>query len=389
MLTSLRQSGNASVLAVEGGSVYIAPMKAGGQSFEAVIDTGSSDTWLIEGNFTCLDPTTSTDVPQAQCSFGPSYALSSTAHVILDRNFNISYADGEFLNGAMLYENITLAGITVPQQEMGLVDYAAWYGDGSSSGLIGLAYASLTNQYPGDDPSADQAGDYIEYNPLFTTMYTRNQTLPYFSLALQRPGPNAASSLGGLLALGGIPNIPYDPYFVNASIAVVGIDSATGDPEYQFYSLSLTGWAYSNSTSAQFDVYNTGSKARVPLSTASTSVVVDSGTSLIYAPADVAAEVAALYRPPATYDADYGLYVVDCASVPPVFGVVVQQKVLYVNPVDLVVDEGGDVCITGVQSADGGLQILGDVFLRNVLVVFDVGAAEMRFAPREFASADV
>ena len=30
-----------------------------------------------------------------------------------------------------------------------------------------------------------------------------------------------------------------------------------------------------------------------------------------------------------------------------------------------------------------GLAVLGDVFLKNVLAVFDVGAGEMRFAARE------
>lgn len=388
VLIAPHQSGNAPITGVEGGLVFLAPIKAGNQSFEVVIDTGSSDTWFVEGNFTCLDPTTSMDIPQDQCEFGPSYSLSSTAHVIADRNFNISYADGEFLNGAMLYENITLAGITVSQQEIGLVDYAAWYGDGTSSGLVGLAYASLTNQYPGTNPAADQSGDYIPYNPLFTTMYTRNQTSAVFSLALQRSGANTASSKGGILAIGGIPNIPHDRYFANASVAITGVDSASGAPEYQFYTITLDGWAFSNSSAAQFDVHGTSSAKRVPINTSSTSVIVDSGTSLVYAPEDVTADVAALYNPPATFDEDYGLYIVDCGAVAPVFGVVVDTKVLYVDPVDLVIDEGDGLCVTGVQSDGGGLTILGDVFLRNVLAVFDVGAGEMRFAARELTVAE-
>ncbi|GAB7349292.1 hypothetical protein MBLNU459_g8436t2 [Dothideomycetes sp. NU459] len=385
-LTQPSQSGNTSITGVESGNVFLTPITAGGQNFEVVIDTGSSDTWFVEGNFSCLDPATSNVIPQADCQFGPSYSLSHTAHVIANRNFNISYADGEFLNGAMLYENITLAGIAVPQQEIALVDHAAWYGDGISSGLVGLAYASLTNQYAGTNASADQPGAHIPYDPIFTTMHTQNLTLPLFSLALQRSGPNSATSAGGVLAIGGIPAVPHDPYFANASIQIVGIDSATGGPLYQFYTVALAGWAYSNSSGAQFDVHHTGNPARVPLAPASPTAVVDSGTSLVYAPPAVAAAVAALYAPPATYDAALALYTVDCAAAPPVFGVVIAEKVLYVNPVDLVVDGGGrgvgGVCVAGVQSNAGGLTILGDVFLRNVLAVFDVGAGEMRFAAR-------
>jgi hypothetical protein len=41
-------------------------------------------------------------------------------------NFNVSYASGEFLVGQVGYESITLAGITVPKQEIGLIDYAYW-----------------------------------------------------------------------------------------------------------------------------------------------------------------------------------------------------------------------------------------------------------------------
>jgi Eukaryotic aspartyl protease len=49
---------------------------------------------------------------------------------------------------------------------------------------------------------------------------------------------------------------------------------------------------------------------------------------------------------------------------------------------------GTDVCISSIynggNSSDQSTYILGDAFLKNVVSVFDVGAAEMRFAAREF-----
>lgn len=384
------QIGNTPIQAVLAGSVYLAPITVGGQDFNVVIDTGSSDTWLIDSNFECIDPDTGSTRDESACKFGPAYIISPTANIIPDQNFNISYADGEFLNGDMLYENITLANITVSQQEMGLVDYAAWNGDSISSGLVGLAYPILTNAYSGSDPEADTGSTYINYDPIFTTMYKREQTLPVFSIATQRASANSAQSNGGVLALGGIPNIPHNLNFVSAAIEISSIDSDTGANVYQFYTIDIDGWAYSNDSSVIFDTFNVGSNERyTPLDKTGTNMIVDSGTSLIYAPAAVAQAVAALYSPAATFSSSYGVYTVPCGAIPPVFGVVVQRKILYINPVDMVIQAGAGLCVPGVQGDGGGHTILGDVFMRNVLTVFDVGAAEVRFAAREFEDAIV
>ena len=310
--------------------------------------------------------------------------------MIPDQNFNISYADGEFLNGDMVRENITFANVAVSQQLIGVVDYAAWNGDSISSGLVGLAYPLLTNAYPGTDPTKDESGSYEIYDPLFTTIWKRNQTLPVFSLALQRGDAHALSSNGGVLAIGGIPNIKHGSFFASADIAISRIDAASGEPQYQFYTITIDGWAYSNNKGAIFDTRGTGNPRYTPVvSSGDNSVIVDSGTSLIFAPEDIARDVAALYSPPATYNPDYGLYLVDCNATAPLFGVALSKKVFYVNPVDLVIQAGGGICVTGVQGSAGGYSILGDVFMRNTLAVFDIGAAQVRFAARMFTSASL
>jgi hypothetical protein len=78
-----------------------------------------------------------------------------------------------------------------------------------------------------------------------------------------------------------------------------------------------------------------------------------------------------------------GLYEVACNATVPLFGVVVSSKVFYINRLDLIIDTGYGFCIMGVQDNNGGLTIVGDVFMRNVLTVFDVGAAQVRFSARE------
>ena len=372
------------MISAESGSIFLAPMTAGGQKFDVVIDTGSSDTWLVLSNFTCRDESSDAIVPQQECYFGAYYSPTSTLHTIENENFNISYQDGEWLNGVMVREDVSLAGITVKQQEIALVTDAAWYGDGYSSGLIGLAYPLLTNAYSGNDPSDDVAGDNMPYAPLFTSMYEKGLTASMFSLALSRDAsdqsPGAVS--GGYLAIGGLPNIPHGKTFINTTINVVGVNTMTNDSIYEYYSITIDGWAFSQDKYVRFNPRDTTMER--PVLDSGSTVIVDSGTSLIYAPEKVAQALAAQFDPPAQFDDSYGLFTVECDAQAPLFGVDIGKKIFYVNPVDMVLQESESLCIMGVQSNGGSFSVLGDVFLRNVLVVFDVGAAEMRFSAREF-----
>lgn len=83
-----------------------------------------------------------------------------------------------------------------------------------------------------------------------------------------------------------------------------------------------------------------------------------------------------------------GAYVVDCNAKPPVHGVTIGGSTFYINPMDMILpgrtdDSGKKICISGINAGGDvgkGIFVLGGTFLRNVVAVFDVGAAEMRFA---------
>ena len=355
-------------------------MTVGGQNFDVVVDTGSSDPWLVAPNYTCIDPNTGKAQDDTYCYFGTPYeSASSTTYVpILGENFNITYADEELLNGAMAFEKFTLGGVTVPGQKFGLVDYAAWYGDGYSSGLVGFAYGTLTSAYSGTNLSQDQRGNTLMYNPLFVNMYNLSLIAPVFSLAIDRDPDD-----GGLLALGGIPDIPHSPYWVSTPIQSVGVFSGTTTLAYEFYTIQADGFAYSASLSTQFNPYTTNNPYKTHLLDKGT-VIIDSGTSLLYAPDAVAAGVGAAFSPPASYSQETDTYYVSCTARAPVFGVSIGSKIFYVNALDLIVPSSEGQCVSGVQPNMGGLTILGDVWMKNVISVFDIGAEEMRFAAREF-----
>lgn len=95
------------------------------------------------------------------------------------------------------------------------------------------------------------------------------------------------------------------------------------------------------------------------------------------------------FNPPAVKQDD-GSYTVNCDATPPAHAITINGTSFEINPLDMISvygqdDDGNNLCQT--QFFAGGADpreqtyILGDTFLQNVVAVFDVGAAEMRFAP--------
>jgi hypothetical protein len=101
-----------------GGSEYLIDVTIGTQAVKAIVDTGSSDTWLIQKGFRCVDQFGS-DQAESACNFGPVYTCSfAPEDKIANVNFNISYGDGEFVTGNMGYADVTVAKTTVKHQEV-------------------------------------------------------------------------------------------------------------------------------------------------------------------------------------------------------------------------------------------------------------------------------
>lgn len=74
-------------------------------------------------------------------------------------------------------------------------------------------------------------------------------------------------------------------------------------------------------------------------------------------------------------------------AIPPRFAVVIAGVDFWVNPADLMYQDFKDpltgYCAVAIASGGSGPYILGDVFLQNVVAVFNVGAAQMRFYSRQ------
>ncbi|EED14968.1 aspartic-type endopeptidase, putative [Talaromyces stipitatus ATCC 10500] len=348
--------GSTGLTSLEEGQEFAVPITIGTQNFEVILDTGSSDTWVVEKGFECVDVSTKKQEAESYCGFGTPYTLEKTFKTVKNEQFSIGYGDGEFLQGPVGTETVTLAGIAVKGQIIALGNYTGWFGDGTTSGLTGFAYPALTSAYTN--------GTQKVYNPLFTTMYERGLVDSYFSLAILRD----VSGPAGYLTLGGLPPIDFDETFTSTPILITSIQ---GYPKaYDFYtvevdSINLNGKALSGGSGAMY--------------------IVDSGTTLNYYPTSMANEINAAFSPPATYSADEGAYVVSCNATAPKHSITIGGTEFIINPLDMILNVGNNTCISGIidggSNASEDLYILGDVFQKNVVSVFDVGAVEMRFAP--------
>lgn len=142
-LTTAAANASTGLISLLEGQEFAVEIKFGTQTLEVILDTGSSDTWAIESGFECVDVETKKKEPESYCDFGPPYTVEKSFTTIKNEEFNIGYGDGEFLQGIMGTETVTLAGITVKNQTIALANYAGWDGDNTTSGLTGFAYPAM------------------------------------------------------------------------------------------------------------------------------------------------------------------------------------------------------------------------------------------------------
>ncbi|KAJ7351511.1 acid protease [Mycena albidolilacea] len=355
---------------------YLVNITIGSQAFSVIVDTGSSDTWLAQKGFSCLN-LTGHPVPVSTCAFGTQgfdSQLSKSFQAYPKTIFDISYGDGEFLRGTAAFETVSIGGLTVKHQVIGVVSSAAWVGDGINSGLLGLAYPELT--------SVTNAGESMKYDPFFFSAVKQKKiSHPYFSIALDRGtaaethSPAADPHLG-YFAFGGIVNVPVTSTCV--TVPVQGYSLATRTPTtdphptHFYYTVDVQKYAFPNSSG---------------VATANNNTIIDSGTTLNLVPSEVAR----------AYNKGFGTwrdgsYYVDCAATAPPFNVTIGQRTFSIDPRDQVVwggkDENGrSLCISGTQDGGpettGSIFILGDVFLHNVVVTFDIKKNQMTFTQRQ------
>lgn len=345
------------------------------QQFISFLDTGSSDTWVVTDALQCVEISTEVPLDQSACQFGNLYNLTQGAWTnITGLEFAIEYfPELEKLDGDMAYAPVTLAGITVEQQEVALVNYAAWSGDGHSSGLIGLGYPAITSA------SNRTTGQGVEYNPLFTNMVSGGLVEDaVFTIALsQVPQNYSVLAPAGAMAIGGlVPEEYWEGNFTSVEIELTeNIGSVT---ELTWYT-----------TTHEF-VYRAANGSLVSGGTFQS--IVDCGTAPNFVPTAAADGVNAQFVPPAVYNETLGYWTVDCNATAPYAAYVIGGVEMPMREENMIVRSLNglqgyeDVCFSafadGGDPATDGPMIIGEVWQLGYVIAYDQGRGMIHFAER-------
>ncbi|KAK0629418.1 aspartic peptidase domain-containing protein [Bombardia bombarda] len=361
---------------------YIIELQVGNQTIPVSVDTGSSDTWLVQNGYRCISYYGETP----DCGLGEGLRGNLSGGNIPDLVFGRAYTDGTFVRGYFGYDDVSIGGITAKHQQLGLVDVASWFGDGLVSGLLGLAYPLMTSLEGGEQSMAP-------YNPVFFTMWKDKLVQGLFSIALSRdadqltpPGNEAhpsspVESAGtSFLALGGLPPVTVD----EESWAITPIQSMKllGDWDFSteergLYIIVADAWVYGRRNGS----------VGLSKNTTQFPVLIDVGATLSVLPKELVMALYESFDPPAKYMSSRGLFYALCNATVPEFGVQIGTSIFYFAPEDLLRqnarDPTNEYCRIGVTDSYFGPYVLGVTFLSNVVAVFDVGNNEMRFASRK------
>ncbi|KAL2852046.1 aspartic peptidase domain-containing protein [Aspergillus pseudoustus] len=359
------------------GSVFDTEVTIGGQSFQLLVDSGSSDTYVMKTGFRCFDKDDGLELTEEECLYDldRTYNISDTYEEIPNQIFGIQYGAG-LASGVMAWEEVKIAGVTVPRQRVAIADKSNPMGDGISSGLLGLAYPSLTSAHPAN--ITDNSTYYynrIPYKPLLFTMYDEGLIADsYFSHVIARNPTNQSVGFGGYLSLGELPPVKHSDNWAVAPVEIIdeiplNFTSYKRTISYWALTIPSVSWGRNSSDSKPFQAF------------------FDTGNPLSYLPGRVSIPFNELFSPPGVYSDDLGAYVVDCNAKPPSSLVIeIDGQKFDHNSLDFIYQTGEDLCIStiGVSERVGiaGLpfNILGVPFLKNVVGVFDFGRDEMRFA---------
>ncbi|KAL5335209.1 aspartic peptidase domain-containing protein [Aspergillus crustosus] len=397
---SIRQNSNTSAHTIEltatlGGSRFHAPVTIGGETFNLLVDTGSSDTFVIEDDFSCQASnglsSDLTEFDQSYCGYDDdAYEIddSHTFERISNESFQAIYGAG-IARGLMAFEDISLGGVEVTDQRFGLVNWSTPMNLGAS-GVLGLAYPVLTSAYELngtiDHDNLTYQGETEPYDPLFISMYRRGLVAPYFSLALARLPEDEEDGSAGQMVLGGIPDVTLTSNWTTVPAefyADAEFRGPNGTRQRSYWATTVQALHYGD------DEYTTSYQA-----------IVDSGAPMTYVPRAVAEAFNDAFSPSATWNSVQQGYIVDCDASPPDFALTLNGTRFDHNPTDLIIHTGVEVgddelCLTavtrGLEAAidendptnTTELYIVGASFLKTVVAVFDFGNSEMRFAQRE------
>ncbi|KAJ7043218.1 aspartic peptidase domain-containing protein, partial [Mycena alexandri] len=309
------------------------------QPFNFVLDTGSSDLWVV-----------SADCDSQDCQAVPRFSpwLSNNFNKT-SRRFLLQYLTGS-VSGEMCYDTVSLGPYSIANQAFATVEKTVDLGLASTgtSGILGLCFSA-------------SAAIPTTVGPTFleNLMSAFTPDKSFFAFHLGRMSgsndPNASFTIGSL-----DPKFAPDP-------TLIAFSPVVRNQVFDYWKIPFERMTVNGVPFILSDSRVVGATAPI--------AVLDTGTTLILGPT---ADVAAFYTllgSCARFDAASSTYLVRCTCAVLVsFVLGTPAREFFLHPADIAWEEGaqGGWCTGGIQANDGvnsGDWLLGDCFLRNVYCV--------------------
>lgn len=111
-------------------------------------------------------------------------------------------------------------------------------------------------------------------------------------------------------------------------------------------------------------------------------MVISTSDTAISLPPSLASAVNGMFIPPGFLAADNSTYYVHCDSVAPSVNFGIKNQTFFINPIDMKRHASQSLCISSVTASSGSHYVLGDLFLRNVLLELDFRSNTLSLFPR-------
>ncbi|GMM38490.1 hypothetical protein DASC09_058290 [Saccharomycopsis crataegensis] len=318
-------------------SMYIAEIELGTpvQKVRVDVDTGSSDLW----------------VPGAgtSSSYGTYDNSKSSTYSKVKDGFSISYGDGSNAKGNWANETMTLGGVTV-------TDFM--FGDATTQtageGVFGIGMI-------GNEASAWGSSGFTYDN--FPVQLKNQGFINNIGYSLYL---NSLSADSGSVLFGAIDKAKYSGDLKTLKLVSIDDSGSKVDSPVAFF--------------VELDSITAGGK---PLASKSYPALLDSGTTLIYAPSAIAEAIGSKYG---EYSQSYGGYATSCSTKGDDFSFTFEDKTITVPWEDLLfkVDDSGKECLVGVLSSGSEYYILGDGFLRSSYIYYDLENNEVQIGQAKY-----
>ncbi|MCJ1243329.1 hypothetical protein MMC30_000526 [Trapelia coarctata] len=323
------------------------------QPIRVVIDTGSSDLWV-------LPSTSDLCFNETLCAMSGTYSVnSSSTYKYIDSNFMIQYRDGSSASGDFITDTLTIGDVKVPNLQMGL-----GYFSFSPMNMWGIGYPR------------NEATDFYPNTP-FQMILAGVIKAPAYSLWL-----NDQNSGTGSILFGGVDSARY-----TGSLQTLDVVPAIPDDPASYYNLQVNLSSMSTTKDGQ-TVAVTSVDLPAP-------VILDSGSTSSYLPDTLVQTIYTTFG--AKFDATESKAFCPCSLASSsstidfrflgkTINVPIREFVRQPSALDPLPDGETGACKFDLRPTGypPGAFVLSDSFLRSAYVVFDLNNNQIALAQTVF-----